>query len=324
MYLLKNNIIVKNFYSFFNLNYINLKNKNLLLSFFCTKSSILKNSKEKKIKKKEIKNIKLETNQMESKEKKTFENTIKKVKSNLIFRPLSFYQNSGIVLSVSDGVAKIYGLFNVSQSELVIFENGLKGMALNLNATTTGIVIFGNDHLVRENFVVQRLNCIVNVNTGFSMLNRVINSLGEFIDKKVTTIKNPTPYKSNINYKAPGIIVRESVREPLQTGLKAIDSMVPIGRGQRELIIGDRQTGKTTVSIDTILNQKYNNILFNKTQNIYCIYIAIGQKRSIIAKIVNYLKKVNSFFYTTVVCSTASESASLQYLAPYSGCSLGE
>jgi proton translocating ATP synthase F1 alpha subunit len=257
------------------------------------------------------------------KDKKIKKHNINK-KSLYDFKSKLNYQNAGFVLSVSDGVAVVFGLFNISLSELVIFENGLKGMALNLETNQTGIVIFGNDFLIRQGFTVTRLNCIVNISVGFSILGRVVNSLGEFIDSKNITTTKITPYKYNINAKAPGIIARESVREPLQTGLKAIDSMVPIGKGQRELIIGDRQTGKTTVSIDTILNQKYNNFFFDKNTNIFCIYIAIGQKRSIIAKIVNYLKKVNSLFYTIFVCSTASEAASLQFLAPYAGCSLGE
>ena len=227
----------------------------------------------------------------------------------------------GQVLSVGDGIARVYGLDNVQAGELVEFPGGIKGMTLNLEVDNVGVVIFGEDRGIKEGDQVKRTGDIVDVPVGKGLLGRVVDPLGNPIDGK-------GPIKSSerrrVELKAPGIISRESVHEPMQTGLKAIDSLVPIGRGQRELIIGDRQTGKTAVAIDTILNQKEVNAGDDESKKLYCIYVAIGQKRSTVAQIVKLLEENGALEYTIVVAATASEPAPIQFLAPYSGCAMGE
>jgi len=228
----------------------------------------------------------------------------------------------GQVLEVGDGIARAYGLQNVQAGELLEFESGVKGMALNLENDNVGIVIFGEDQEIREGDSVKRTKRIVDVPVGKELLGRVVDALGNPIDGK-PEIK--TNQRNRVEVKAPGIIPRQSVCEPMATGIKAIDSLVPIGRGQRELIIGDRQTGKTTIAIDTILNQKkINEQATRESEKLYCIYVAIGQKRSTVARIVKVLEDHGAMEYTTVVSATASEPAPLQYLAPYTGCTMGE
>jgi len=227
----------------------------------------------------------------------------------------------GKVLSVGDGVAKVYGLDHVSMGEMVRFESGVHGMALNLNDDTVDVVLFGDDREIHEGMEVRRTHKITETPVGKCLLGRVVNALGEPIDGKGAI--NATEFRP-VDVKAPGIIARKSVFEPVQTGLKAIDAMVPVGRGQRELIIGDRQTGKTAIAIDTILNQKYafdHNIEKDK---LYCIYVVIGQKRSSVAQIVKTLTERGAMEYSIVVAATASDVATMQYLAPYTGCAIGE
>lgn len=229
-------------------------------------------------------------------------------------------EETGRVLSIGDGIARVYGLKNIQAEEMVEFSSGLKGMALNLEPDNVGIVVFGNDKLIREGDIVKRTGAIVDVPVGLELLGRVVDALGNPIDGK-----GPIQAKrARVGVKAPGIIPRISVREPMQTGIKAVDSLVPIGRGQRELIIGDRQTGKTAVAIDTIINQKRFNEGQNEKAKLYCIYVAIGQKRSTVAQIVKRLTDSDAMKYTIVVSATASDAAPLQYLAPYSGCAMGE
>jgi len=220
---------------------------------------------------------------------------------------------TGTVLSVGDGVARVYGLDNAMAGELVEFPHSVFGLVLNLEKDNVGIALFGEDSYVKEGDTVKRTKRIFEVPVGEGVVGRVVNPLGQPIDGK-GPIKNVTMRKVEI--KAPGIVARQSVKEPLQTGIKAIDAMVPIGRGQRELIIGDRQTGKTAVAVDTIINQKGNGVI--------CIYVAIGQKKSTVAQVVEKLKKHGAMDYTIVVCSTASDQAPLQFIAPYSGVTMGE
>lgn len=227
----------------------------------------------------------------------------------------------GQVLSVGDGVARIYGLDNVQAGELVEFSSGVKGMALNLEVDNVGVVLFGNDRDIKEGDIVKRTRQIVEVPTGRELLGRVVDPLGNPIDGK-GPIKTST--SSRIEVKAPGIIPRQSVKEPMQTGLKAIDALVPIGRGQRELIIGDRQTGKTAVAVDAIINQKTINKSANQKDHLYCIYVSIGQKRSTVAQLVKELEEQGAMEYSIVVAATASDPAPLQFLAPYAGCAMGE
>ncbi|SUZ95871.1 uncharacterized protein METZ01_LOCUS48725 [marine metagenome] len=227
----------------------------------------------------------------------------------------------GQVLSIGDGIARIYGLDNVQAGEMVLFGDGTKGMALNLEDDNVGVVLFGSDSNIKEGDTVKRTNAIVDVPVGKELLGRVVDALGNPIDGK-GNISSET--RSRIEVKAPGIIPRKSVSEPMQTGLKAIDSLIPIGRGQRELIIGDRQTGKTAIAIDTIINQKTINESNDESKKLYCIYVGIGQKRSSIAQTVKTLEDAGAMEYTTVVAATASEAAPLQFLAPYTGCSMGE
>ncbi|MDA8893170.1 F0F1 ATP synthase subunit alpha [Hyphomicrobiales bacterium] len=227
----------------------------------------------------------------------------------------------GQVLSVGDGIARIYGLDNVEAGEMVEFLGGIKGMALNLEEDNVGVVIFGDDSSIKEGDTVKRTGSIVEVPVGKGLLGRVVDSLGNPIDGKGPI---ESTEKRRVDVKAPGIIPRKSVSEPMQTGLKAIDSLIPIGRGQRELIIGDRQTGKTAVAIDTILNQKEVNASGDENQKLYCIYVAIGQKRSSVAQIVKTLEENGALEYSIVVAATASEPAPLQFLAPFTGCAMGE
>jgi F-type H+/Na+-transporting ATPase subunit alpha len=229
----------------------------------------------------------------------------------------------GQVLSVGDGIARVFGLDQVQAGEMVEFPKaGVKGMALNLERDNVGVVIFGSDSSIGEGDEVRRLGEIVDVPVGKSLLGRVVNPLGEPIDGK-GPLKNITE-RRRVDVKAPGIIPRKSVHEPVQTGLKAIDALIPVGRGQRELIIGDRQTGKTAVAIDTILNQKAVNAGDDEKAKLYCVYVAIGQKRSTVAQIVKTLEEQGALEYTIVVAATASEPAPLQFLAPFSGCAMGE
>ncbi|MFL6728486.1 MAG: F0F1 ATP synthase subunit alpha [Sphingomicrobium sp.] len=227
----------------------------------------------------------------------------------------------GTVLSVGDGIARVYGLDNVQAGEMVEFDNGVKGMALNLEADNVGVVIFGTDSDIKEGSSVKRTGTIVDVPIGKALLGRVVDALGNPIDGKGPI---ETTERRRVEVKAPGIIPRKSVHEPVQTGLKALDALVPIGRGQRELIIGDRQTGKTAVALDTFINQKAINKSGKESEKLYCIYVAIGQKRSTVAQIVRALEENGGMEYSIVVAATASEPAPLQFLAPYTGCAMGE
>ncbi len=227
----------------------------------------------------------------------------------------------GQVLSVGDGVARVYGLDKVQAGEMVEFPGGIRGMALNLETDNVGVVIFGDDRTIKEGDTVKRTGAIVDVPVGRGLLGRVVDGLGNPIDGK-GPIQGAE--RKRVEVKAPGIIPRKSVHEPMQTGLKAIDSLVPVGRGQRELIIGDRQTGKTAVIIDTILNQKAINASGDESKKLYCVYVAVGQKRSTVAQIVKTLEDAGAMEYSIVVAATASEPAPLQFLAPYTGCTMGE
>ncbi len=227
----------------------------------------------------------------------------------------------GQVLSVGDGIARVYGLDRVQAGEMVEFPGGIRGMALNLETDNVGVVIFGDDSTIKEGDTVKRTGAIVDVPVGRAMLGRVVDALGNPIDGKGPI---ETDERRLVEVKAPGIIPRRSVHEPVQTGLKAIDSLIPIGRGQRELIIGDRQTGKTAVAIDTIINQREANTSEDESKKLYCVYVAIGQKRSTVAQIVKQLEENGALEYTIVVAATASEPAPLQFLAPYAGCTMGE
>jgi F-type H+-transporting ATPase subunit alpha len=227
----------------------------------------------------------------------------------------------GSVLSVGDGIARIHGLDRVQAGEMVEFANGVQGMALNLETDNVGVVIFGSDAEIKEGDVVKRTETIVDVPVGKELLGRVVDALGNPIDGKGPIA---TSERRRVEVKAPGIIPRESVSEPVQSGLKAIDALVPVGRGQRELIIGDRQTGKTAVAIDTFINQKGVNESDDESKKLYCVYVAIGQKRSTVAQIVKSLEENGAMEYSIVVAATASEPAPLQYLAPYTGCAMGE
>src|SRR5215510_8533504 len=227
----------------------------------------------------------------------------------------------GQVLSVGDGIARVYGLDSVKAGEMVEFPGGIKGMALNLESDNVGVVIFGEDRTIREGDTVKRTGAIVDVPVGKGLLGRVVDGLGNPIDGKGPI---QSTERKLVEVKAPGIIPRKSVTEPMQTGLKALDSLVPVGRGQRELIIGDRQTGKTAVAIDTFLNQKPINKGTDESRKLYCIYVAVGQKRSTVAQIVKTLEDNGAMEYSIVVAATASDPAPMQYLAPYTGCAMGE
>jgi F-type H+-transporting ATPase subunit alpha len=227
----------------------------------------------------------------------------------------------GSVLSVGDGIARIYGLDNVQAGEMVEFPGGVRGMALNLETDNVGVVIFGTDREIKEGDTVKRTGAIVDVPIGKGLLGRVVDALGNPIDGK-GPIKADS--RARVDVKAPGIIPRRSVHEPMQTGLKAIDALIPIGRGQRELIIGDRQTGKTAVALDAILNQKSINDSGDESKKLYCVYVAIGQKRSTVAQFVKVLEENGALDYSIVVAATASDPAPMQFLAPFSGCTMGE
>jgi F-type H+-transporting ATPase subunit alpha len=227
----------------------------------------------------------------------------------------------GAVVSVGDGIARIHGLENVRAGEMVEFSSGLKGVALNLESDNVGVVVFGDSAHIREGDIVKRSGAILDVPVGKALLGRVVDALGNPIDGKGPLL---TKERRRIETKAPGIVDRQSVSEPLQTGIKSIDTLVPIGRGQRELIIGDRQTGKTTVAIDTILNQKVSNDALPENQRVFCIYVAIGQKRSTVAQIVKTLEEKGAMSYSVVVAATASDPAPMQFLSAYTGCAIGE
>ena len=229
---------------------------------------------------------------------------------------------TGQVLSVGDGIARVFGLQNCMSGEMVEFPgSGLRGMALNLETDNVGVVIFGDDRTIREGDTVARTGSIVDVPVGDALLGRVVDGLGNPIDGKGPI---NTTERRRVEVKAPGIIPRKSVHEPMQTGLKAIDALIPVGRGQRELIIGDRQTGKTAVIIDTIINQKLANSGTDESKKLYCIYVAIGQKRSTVAQLVNTLEENGAMQYSIVVAATASDPAPMQFIAPYTGCTMGE
>ena len=227
----------------------------------------------------------------------------------------------GQVLSVGDGIARAYGLDNVQAGEMVEFENGTRGMALNLEADNVGIVLFGSDRDIKEGQTVKRTKAIVDTPVGKGLLGRVVDALGNPIDGK-GPIKTDT--RMQVDVKAPGIIPRQSVHEPMATGLKSVDALIPIGRGQRELIIGDRQTGKTAIALDTILNQKAINKSSDESQKLYCVYVAIGQKRSTVAQFVKVLEEQGALEYSIIVAATASDPAPMQFLAPFTGCTMGE
>merc|ERR1740138_803299 len=227
----------------------------------------------------------------------------------------------GTVISIGDGIARVFGLMKVQSGEMVEFSSGVKGMALNLETDNVGIVVLGNDREIQEGDIVKRTGAIVDVPIGHGLLGRVVDPLGVAIDGLGPI---DATERQRVELKAPGIIPRKSVGEPMQTGLKCVDALVPIGRGQRELIIGDRQTGKTAIAIDTILNQKANFDAGDKDKQLYCIYVAIGQKRSTVANIVKTLREKDALKYTIVVAATASDAAPLQFISPYSGCAFGE
>jgi len=248
-----------------------------------------------------------------------FSNILQKTIEN--YHSAAELQEVGEVVKIGDGIAKVYGLDNVQAGELVEFDSGVKGMALNLETDNVGIVVFGDTQKIKEGSNVKRTGKIVEVPAGKGLLGRVIDALGNPIDGK-GPLQN-VEYR-RIEVKAPGIIARQSVSEPMQTGIKAIDSLIPIGRGQRELIIGDRQTGKTAIAIDAIINQAPLHAGSDEKKKLYCIYVAIGQKRSTVAQIVKTLEDAGAMKYTIVVSATASEAAALQFFAPYTGCTAGE
>jgi len=232
---------------------------------------------------------------------------------------LSEVEEVGTVLQVGDGIARIYGLSNVQSNELIEFESGIKGIVLNLEEDNVGAVLLGSSEEIKEGDTVKRTKLIASINVGEGMLGRIINTIGEPIDGKGPITGNT--YEMPLERKAPGVIFRQPVKEPLQTGIKAIDAMIPIGRGQRELIIGDRQTGKTSIAIDTIINQKE---FFDKGEPVYCIYVAIGQKGSTVANIAKTLEKFGAMKYTVIVAATAAYPAAMQFYAPFAGCAIGE
>lgn len=234
---------------------------------------------------------------------------------------ISKLQEVGYVVAVGDGIARVYGMDNVQAGETVEFASGVKGMALNLETDTVGIVIMGDDRDVMQGDLVKRTGDILSTPVGPAMLGRVVDALGNPIDGKGNI---NTSERRRVETKAPGIVARKSVHEPMQTGIKAIDTLIPIGRGQRELIIGDRQTGKTAIAIDTIINQKHAHFENKIADKVFCVYVAIGQKRSTVAQIVKKLEESGAMSYTVVVAATASDSASLQFISPYTGCAIGE
>ena len=227
----------------------------------------------------------------------------------------------GQVLSVGDGVARVYGLDEIQAGEMVEFPSGVRGMTLNLESDNVGVVILGDDRDIKEGDTVKRTGTIIEIGVGKALLGRVVDALGNPVDGKGEIVATE---RRRIEVKAPGIVPRRSVHEPMQTGVKALDSLIPIGRGQRELIIGDRQTGKTAIAVDTIINQRAVNESDDESRRLYCVYVAIGQKRSTVAQVVKTLEGHGAMEYTTVVASTASEPAPLQFMAPYAGCTMGE
>src|SRR5919106_933219 len=227
----------------------------------------------------------------------------------------------GQVLSVGDGIARVYGLDNVQAGEMVAFENGIRGMALNLEVDNVGIVIFGSDREIKEGDTVKRTGAIVEVPVGMGLLGRVVDGLGNPIDGKGPL---QATERRRVDVKAPAITPRKPVPEPMSTGLKAIDALIPIGRGQRELIIGDRQTGKTAIALDTILNQKALNATDDEKVKLYCVYVAVGQKRSTVVQFAKVLEENGALDYSIIVAATASDPAPMQFLAPFSGCTMGE
>jgi F-type H+-transporting ATPase subunit alpha len=229
------------------------------------------------------------------------------------------FEEVGTVLTVGDGIARIYGLSNVQSNEMIEFENGMKGIVLNLEEDNVGAVLLGSSELIKEGDSVKRTRRIASINVGEGLLGRVVNTLGEPVDGKGAILGET--YEMPLERKAPGVIFRQPVKEPLQTGLKAIDAMIPVGRGQRELIIGDRQTGKTAIAIDTIINQKE---FYDKGKPVYCIYVAVGQKGSTVANIANMLERYGAMAYTTIVMATASDPAAMQFYAPFAGAAIGE
>lgn len=233
------------------------------------------------------------------------------------------FKEVGLVTSIGDGVAKVIGLSDIQAGEQVRFESGVFGIALNLEKDLVGVALFGNDNQVSEGDRAFRSHQIVSIPSGPQLLGRVVDSLGNTIDGDAAPLHDEEDY-TLLDVKAPGIIDRESVKQPLQTGIMAVDSMIPLGKGQRELIIGDRQTGKTAIAIDTILNQRELHAEEGNTAKVFCVYVAIGQKRSTVAQLVERLRKENALYFTTVVAATASDAAALQYLAPYAGCTIGE
>ncbi len=227
----------------------------------------------------------------------------------------------GQVLSVGDGIARAYGLDNVQAGEMVEFESGVRGMALNLEQDNVGVVIFGSDREIKEGQTVKRTGAIVDVPVGKGLLGRVVDGLGNPIDGKGPI---QSTERRRVDVKAPGIIPRKSVHEPMATGLKAIDALIPVGRGQRELIIGDRQTGKTAIALDTILNQKPAHQGTDEKAKLFCIYVAVGQKRSTVAQFVKVLEDQGALEYSIVIAATASDAAQMQFIAPFAGCAMGE
>lgn len=235
-------------------------------------------------------------------------------------KPLNL-ERAGVVLTVGDGIARVFGLNDVQAGEMVLFASGLSGMALNLERDNIGVVVFGDDRFIKQGDLVQRTKQIIDVPVGDGLLGRVVDALGRPVDGKGPLVNVK---RARVEVKAPGIIQRKSVHEPLQTGIKAIDALLPIGRGQRELIIGDRQTGKTAIAVDTIINQRDLNNSLPKEKHLICIYVAVGQKRSTVLQIIKTLASENALGYTIVVAATAADPASMQFLAPYSGCAMGE
>ncbi|RVC64913.1 F0F1 ATP synthase subunit alpha, partial [Mesorhizobium sp. M00.F.Ca.ET.038.03.1.1] len=227
----------------------------------------------------------------------------------------------GQVLSVGDGIARVYGLDNVQAGEMVEFPGGIRGMALNLEADNVGVVIFGNDRDIKEGDTVKRTGAIVDVPVGPGLLGRVVDALGNPIDGKGPI---QATERKRVDVKAPGIIPRKSVHEPMSTGLKAIDALIPVGRGQRELVIGDRQTGKTAIILDTMLNQKSVHDNGPEKEKLYCVYVAVGQKRSTVAQFVKVLEERGALDYSIIIAATASDPAPMQFLAPFAGCTMGE
>jgi len=254
----------------------------------------------------------------------TASSTLDEVRSALQIVPAEDFRDVGLVTSIGDGVAKVIGLSGVQAGEQVRFESGVFGIALNLERELVGVALFGNDDEVSEGDRAFRSHQIVSIASGPQLLGRVVDSLGNTIDGNAAPIHDAADY-TQLDVKAPGIIARESVKQPLQTGIVAVDSMIPLGKGQRELIIGDRQTGKTAIAIDTILNQRALHLSTTSNPNkVFCVYVAVGQKRSTVAQLVARLRKEDALPYTTVVAATASDAAALQYLAPYAGCTIGE